>query len=156
MQLQLIAVGTRQPSWVDEGYRDYADRLAGEFSLTLREVKAEPRTLGKTVEAMMQAEAQRIRQAMLPSALLVVLDEYGRALTSTGLADQLRRWQQDHAAVSFVIGGPDGLDPSLKSQAGSALRLSDLTLAHGLARVVLAEQLYRAVSILSGHPYHRP
>ncbi|MEY2777177.1 MAG: rRNA ((1915)-N(3))-methyltransferase RlmH [Pseudomonadota bacterium] len=156
MQLQLLAVGTKQPSWVDEAYKDYAGRLVGEFPLTLKEIKAEPRTLGKTVESMMQAEASRIRQAVLPQSMLVVLDERGRSLTSVGLADQLRRWQQSFSAVSFVIGGPDGLDPDLKAEAGFSLRLSDLTLAHGLARVLLAEQLYRAWSILAGHPYHRP
>jgi len=155
MQLQLLAVGAKQPAWVDEAYREYAGRLVGEFPLTLREIKAEPRTLGKTVEAMMQAEAQRIRQAMQPGALLVVLDERGRSLSSTGLADQLQRWKQAYGSVCFVIGGPDGLDPNLQAEAGFSLRLSDFTLAHGLARVLLAEQLYRAWSITAGHPYHR-
>jgi 23S rRNA (pseudouridine1915-N3)-methyltransferase len=155
MQMQLIAVGTRQPAWVEEAYREYASRLVGEFPLTLREIKAEPRSLGKSVAAMMQAEAQRIRQALPAGAMLIILDERGRAVTSQGLAQLLTQWKQSHGSVSFVIGGPDGLDPSLKAEADLALRLSDFTLPHGMARVLLAEQLYRAWSIQAGHPYHR-
>ncbi|CAM8623263.1 COG1576 Uncharacterized conserved protein [Burkholderiales bacterium] len=155
MQLHLIAVGTKQPHWVDEAYREYASRFPGEFPLTLKEIKAEPRTLGKTVEAMMQSEATRIRQALATGSLLVTLDERGRTLTSVALAQQLDRWRLDQSAVSFVIGGPDGLDPGLKAEAALSIRLSDFTLPHGMARVLLTEQLYRAWSILTGHPYHR-
>jgi 23S rRNA (pseudouridine1915-N3)-methyltransferase len=104
---------------------------------------------------MMQAEAARIRQALATGSLLVTLDERGRTLTSVALAQQLDRWRLDQSAVSFVIGGPDGLDPGLKAEAALSIRLSDFTLPHGMARVLLAEQLYRAWSILTGHPYHR-
>ncbi|MEY3572189.1 MAG: 23S rRNA (pseudouridine(1915)-N(3))-methyltransferase RlmH [Burkholderiaceae bacterium] len=155
MQLHLLAVGTKQPRWVEEAYREYADRFPGEFPLTLKEIKAEPRTLGKTVEAMMQAEASRVRQALPPGSLLVTLDEHGKTLTSVALAQQLDRWRLNQHTVSFVIGGPDGLDPTLKSESACSLRLSDFTLPHGMARVILVEQLYRAWSILAGHPYHR-
>jgi 23S rRNA (pseudouridine1915-N3)-methyltransferase len=104
---------------------------------------------------MMAAEAQRLRAAMPAHARVVALDEHGQRLTSEGLAQQLSDWREQADPVVFLIGGPDGLDASLKREARLLLRLSDFTLPHGMARVLLAEQLYRAWSIGSGHPYHR-
>lgn len=155
MQLVLIAVGTKQPHWVNEAYADYAGRMPPDYPLILREVKAEPRTLGKSVEAMMAAEADRIRAALPMHARLVVLDEMGSRLTSTALSERLAIWSEQTDPVALVIGGPDGLHESIKSGAREKIRLSDLTLPHGMVRVLMAEQLYRAWSILKGHPYHR-
>ncbi|MFM1788226.1 MAG: hypothetical protein RLZZ166_693 [Pseudomonadota bacterium] len=155
MQMVLIAVGTKQPQWVNEAYADYADRMPPEYPLNLKEVKAEPRTLGKSVEAMMAAEADRIRAAMPAHARLVVLDETGSRLTSTALSERLASWTEQSDPVVIVIGGPDGLHESIKSAAKEKIRLSDMTLPHGMVRVLMAEQLYRAHSILKGHPYHR-
>ncbi|MFZ9141062.1 MAG: 23S rRNA (pseudouridine(1915)-N(3))-methyltransferase RlmH [Burkholderiaceae bacterium] len=155
MQMVLIAVGTKQPQWVNEAYADYADRMPPEYPLILKEVKAEPRTLGKSVEAMMAAEADRIRAAMPAHARLVVLDEMGSRLTSTALSERLASWSEQSDPVVIVIGGPDGLHESIKSAAKEKIRLSDMTLPHGMVRVLMAEQLYRAHSILKGHPYHR-
>ena len=155
MQLVLIAVGSKQPQWVNEAYADYASRMPPEYPLILKEVKAESRTLGKSAEAMMAAEAERILSTLPAHARLVILDELGTRLTSVALSERLSSWAETNDPVALVIGGPDGLHPDLKAKAAEKIRLSDMTLPHGMARVLLAEQLYRAHSILKGHPYHR-
>ena len=155
MQLILIAVGSKQPQWVNEAYADYAGRMPPEYPLILKEVKAESRTLGKSVDAMMAAEADRIRAAVPTHARLVILDELGTRLTSMALSERLASWAETNDPVAIVIGGPDGLHPDLKTKAAEKIRLSDMTLPHGMVRVLMAEQLYRAHSILKGHPYHR-
>jgi 23S rRNA (pseudouridine1915-N3)-methyltransferase len=118
-------------------------------------VKAEPRSSGKTAVQLMAAEAQRIEAVLPKSARRVVLDEHGTRLGTAQLADRLRFWLGDGRDVALLVGGADGLDATLKSSADEALRLSDLTLPHALARVLLAEALYRAWSTTAGHPYHR-
>ncbi len=155
MKLFIAAVGTRMPSWVNEGYAEYARRMPRELPLELIEVKAESRAEGKTAAAMMAAEAMRLRSAIPPRARVLALDERGKELTTLNLADRLRCWMAEGDDVIFLVGGPDGLDPGLKSEAGELLRLSGLTLPHALVRVVLAEALYRAASVIRGHPYHR-
>ena len=155
MQMTILAVGTRQPAWVDAAVVDYCRRLPPDLALAVKEVKAESRTTGKSAAVMMAAEAQRLRAAMPAHARVVALDEHGQRLTSEDLAEQLSDWRTQMDPVVFLIGGPDGLDASLKKEARLLLRLSDFTLPHGMARVLLAEQLYRAWSIGSGHPYHR-
>jgi 23S rRNA (pseudouridine1915-N3)-methyltransferase len=143
------------PHWVDEGFAEYAKRMPREMPLQLVEVKPEPRSTGKPVAAMTKAEAERLR-AVLPShRRLVVLDERGSDETTRGLAERLERWTGLGDDVVFVIGGPDGLDAGIKKEADETLRLSSLTLPHGMARVILAEALYRAASLMKGHPYHR-
>jgi 23S rRNA (pseudouridine1915-N3)-methyltransferase len=155
VKLLVIAVGQRQPAWAETAYDDYAKRFPPELKLELKAVKAEPRTLGKSTEALLAAEAQRMEAALPKSARRVALDERGARLTTLELADRLRFWLGDGDDVAFLIGGPDGLDPGLKHGADEALRLSDLTLPHALVRVLLAEALYRAWSVTAGHPYHR-
>ena len=155
MQMTILAVGGRQPDWVNDAVADYCRRMPPELPLQVKELKAEPRTTGKTPAAMMAAEAQRIRAALPPHARVVALDEHGQRLTSEALSIQLTGWRENADPLIFLIGGPDGLDAELKKEAGLLLRLSDFTLPHGMARVLLAEQLYRAWSIGSGHPYHR-
>lgn len=150
-----MAVGTRLPDWMEAGVAEYARRMPRELPMDLVEVKAEPRTVGKPTAAMMAAEAVRIRAALPARCRRVVLDERGRDLTTRDLAGRIEAWMQGGDDVAFLIGGPDGLDPGLKAEADETLRLSALTLPHGLARVVLAEGLYRAASLLKGHPYHR-
>jgi 23S rRNA (pseudouridine1915-N3)-methyltransferase len=151
----VVAVGTRMPSWVTEGYRDYAKRMPPGTAIELVEVKAEARTSGKTVAQMLTAEAQRIRAALPKAARVIALDERGKELSTCGMAVQIEAWAQERGPVAFLIGGADGLDAALKKAAAMQLRLSSMTLPHGLARVLLAEQLYRALSIIGGHPYHR-
>ena len=155
MKLIIIAVGARMPSWVSEGYREYAKRMPPRTTMQLVEIKPEARASGKTVAQMLAAEAVRIRAALPKGARIVVLDERGKDLNTIGLSVQLDAWMQEGGAVAFLIGGADGLDAALKKSCALQLRLSSLTLPHGLARVLLAEQIYRALSIIGGHPYHR-
>lgn len=155
MRLLIAAVGHRMPDWVDAGFTEYAKRMPRDLSLDLLAVKAEPRSTGKTVVAMMAAEAERLRAALPSRCRRVVLDERGAELTTRALADRLGNWTQAGDDVAFLIGGPDGLDAQLKAEAHESMRLSALTLPHGLVRVILAEALYRAVSLHKGHPYHR-
>ena len=155
MRLLVAAVGTRMPSWAEEAFAEFARRMPRELPLELKEIKAEPRSGGKPAEALMAAEAGRIRAALPARCRLVALDERGADLSTRELAGRLRQWMETGDDVAFVIGGPDGLAPDLKAAAAEILRLSSLTLPHALARVVLAEALYRATSLLKNHPYHR-
>jgi 23S rRNA (pseudouridine1915-N3)-methyltransferase len=155
MKLLLVAVGQRMPAWAETAYEDYAKRFPPDLPLTLKAVKTEPRTQGKPVPALMAAEKSRIEAALPKGVRRVVLDEHGARLTTVQLAARLQAWQHDGRDVALLIGGPDGLDPELQASADEALRLSDLTLPHAFARVLLAEALYRAWSLNAGHPYHR-
>lgn len=155
MKLYVAAVGIRMPGWVEAGFQEYAKRFPRDCSLELVEVRAEPRTTGKTPAVMMELEAARLRQAIAPRTRLVVLDERGEDMTSRSLAERLQKWQDSGDDVAFVIGGPDGLAPALKQSAHETMRLSSLTLPHAMVRVMLAEALYRAWSLLNNHPYHR-
>jgi len=154
MKLWLVAVGQRQPAWAKTAYADFAKRFPPEMRLELKAVKAEPRG-GKTAEQLMAAEAARLEAAVPRGARRVVLDERGTRLTTTQLAQRLTAWQHDGRDVALLIGGPDGLDATLKASADETLRLSDLTLPHAFVRVLLAEALYRAWTVMVNHPYHR-
>jgi len=157
MRLLVAAVGQRQPAWAETAWDDFAKRFPAECRLELKALKAEPRA-GKTAAQCMAAEAQRFEAALLSSAKgarRVVLDERGARLTTAQLAERLKFWLGDGRDVVLLIGGPDGLDPALKASADETMRLSDLTLPHAFARVLLAEALYRAWSLTAGHPYHR-
>lgn len=155
MRLVVVAIGQRQPAWADAAWDDFAKRLPPEMRLELKSLKAEPRTGGKPLGALKAAEAQRIHAALPKGARRVVLDERGERVTTAQLARRLAFWKGDGRDVAFVIGGPDGLDEAVVAGADETLRLSDLTLPHALARVLLAEALYRAWSLDAGHPYHR-
>jgi len=154
MKLWLVAVGQRQPAWAETAYADFAKRFPPEMRLELKAVKAEPRG-SKTAEQLMAAEAARLEAAVPRGARRVVLDERGTRLTTTQLAQRLTAWQHDGRDVALLIGGPDGLDATLKASADETLRLSDLTLPHAFVRVLLAEALYRAWTVMVNHPYHR-
>ncbi|MBI5900668.1 MAG: 23S rRNA (pseudouridine(1915)-N(3))-methyltransferase RlmH [Rhodocyclales bacterium] len=155
MRLIVAAVATRPPDWVVAGWNDYAKRMPRELPLELLEIKPEPRTTGKTPEAMMALEAARIDARLPAGCRRIALDERGEAPTTRQLAERLGKWMAGGTDVAFIIGGPDGLDPRIKDTAHETLRLSSLTLPHALVRVVLAEALYRAHSVTKGHPYHR-
>lgn len=154
MKLLLAAVGQRQPSWAETAYDDFAKRFPPEMRLELKAVKAETRG-SKTAEQLMAAEATRLEAALPKGVRRVVLDERGTRLTTVQLAARMEAWQHDGRDVALLIGGPDGLDPALKATADETLRLSDLTLPHAFVRVLLAEALYRAWTVLVNHPYHR-
>ena len=153
MKLRVVALGHRMPAWVAAGWDDYARRMPREFALELTALKPEPRD-GKPTERVLAAEATRIAAACR-GAPMVALDERGRPWTTRELAEHLASWRETAREVIFVIGSADGLAPSMKRGAAAVVALSALTLPHGLVRVLLAEQLYRAASILTGHPYHR-
>ena len=155
MRLVLVAIGQRQPAWADAAYEDFAKRFPPELKLELKAIKAEPRTSGKTAEQMMVAEAQRIEAAIPKGARRIILDERGHQRTTMQLAERLKLWMSEGRDAVLIIGGPDGLSPALKATADETLRLSDLTLPHAFARVLLAEGLYRAWTVMVNHPYHR-
>jgi len=155
LRLYIVAVGNKAPAWVVDGYTEYAKRMPPEARVELIEVKPEPREAGKTPAQMMAAEARRILAAVPAGAKLVALDERGKDLSTRDLAARISTWQREGDDIALVIGGPDGLADEVKSRAVLLLRLSSLTLPHALVRVILAEALYRAVSLNQGHPYHR-
>ncbi|MBI5660444.1 MAG: 23S rRNA (pseudouridine(1915)-N(3))-methyltransferase RlmH [Nitrosomonadales bacterium] len=155
MKLLILAVGTRMPEWITAGFNEYAKRLPREAKLELREIKPEPRTTGKIAAQIREAEAGRILAALPADCLRIVLDERGPHLTTRQLSLQMQEWMRGGRDVAFVIGGADGLHEQVKSGIRQHLALSAMTLPHGLARVLLAEQLYRAYSLLHNHPYHR-
>jgi 23S rRNA (pseudouridine1915-N3)-methyltransferase len=154
MKLRVVALGHRMPAWISAGWNDYARRMPREFALELVELKPEPRDHGKPVPQVLAAEALRIRAAC-KDAQVVAMDERGRPWTTRLLAETLSRWRDDARDAAFVIGSADGLAEPVKRDAAAVVALSALTLPHGLVRVIIAEQLYRAVSLLSHHPYHR-
>ncbi|MFN9504946.1 MAG: 23S rRNA (pseudouridine(1915)-N(3))-methyltransferase RlmH [Rubrivivax sp.] len=155
MRLIVAAVGQRQPAWAEAAWDDFAKRFPPECRLELKVLKAEPRSGGKTAEQCKAAEAQRVELSLPKGVRRVVLDERGTRLTTVQLAERLRFWMGDGRDVALLVGGPDGLDASLKASADENFRLSDLTLPHAMARVLLVEALYRAWSLTAGHPYHR-
>lgn len=155
MKLLILAVGHKMPAWVNEGFGEYTKRMPREARIELVEIKPEKRAGGKTREQIHEAERSRIEAALPADCIRVVLDEHGKDWSTLELADELKDWMRGGRDVAFVIGGADGLHPEVKRQANRLWSLSRLTLPHGLVRVVLAEQLYRAVTVIQNHPYHR-
>lgn len=155
MALNIIAVGTRMPGWVQQGVAEYTRRMPAYCAVNWQEIKPQARGAATGAQAGMTKEAERIRKALPRQGWLVLLDETGQRQSTRDLATRLSAWQTMGRPVSLLIGGADGVDPALKAEADETLRLSDLTLPHPLVRVLLAEQLYRAWSILDNHPYHR-
>jgi len=154
MKLWLVAVGQHQPDWAEAAYQEFAKRFPPELRLELKACKAESRN-GRNSAQIVAAEAQRIENSIPRGARRVVLDEHGDRLSTQRLAQRLVAWKGDGRDVALIVGGPDGLAPALKASADETLRLSDLTLPHAIARVLLAEALYRAWSVTVNHPYHR-
>jgi 23S rRNA (pseudouridine1915-N3)-methyltransferase len=153
MKLFVVAVGHRMPAWVDAGFAEYAARMPREMRVELIALKPAARSAG-TGRAV-ESEGKRIRAAVPAGCTTVALDERGAPFTTTELARRLARWRQSGHSIAFLVGGADGLAEDVKKSSDAVWSLSALTLPHGLARVVLAEQLYRAASILHNHPYHR-
>lgn len=155
MKLTLIAVGHKMPGWVNAAYEDYARRMPPDMLFALHEIKPGHRVAGEDGARARQQEAERILASLPAGCVPVVLDERGMQATTRELAEWIRSWMNEGVSPAFVIGGADGLDDNVKARAHKLLGVSRLTLPHALVRVLLAEQLYRAVSILKGHPYHR-
>ncbi len=154
MHITVVAVGLRQPAWADEAVRDYLGRFPKDFTVVVKEVKAEPRA-GQPAAKLMQLEAERLRKAIPAGDIVVAMDEHGRDFTTMDFAKKVDGWKNEGCGVTFLIGGADGLDPELKKGCRMMLRLSSMTLPHAFARVMLVEQIYRAWSILNIHPNHR-
>jgi 23S rRNA (pseudouridine1915-N3)-methyltransferase len=152
--VRVIAIGTRMPGWVTEGSDEYLKRMPRELSVELVELPASKRTRD-TAELRMLDEATAIERRLKPQDLIVALDIDGKTVSTENIADALSSWQAEGAKVAFIIGGPDGLHPTVKARASARWSLGRITLPHPLVRVILAEQLYRACSINAGHPYHR-
>jgi|ERR1043166_4783965 23S rRNA (pseudouridine1915-N3)-methyltransferase len=155
MRLLVIAVSARQPAWIEAGFEEYARRMPREARIELIRIKPERRTSQASDERLLAGEAVRITAALPRASLRIVLDERGDSIDTALFARRMQSWMSAGREVAFLIGGADGLARSVKDSADAALSLSPMTLPHGLARVLLAEQLYRAVSILQHHPYHR-
>lgn len=155
MKLQLVAVGTKMPSWVTTGFQEYQRRFPRDIPLELIEISAGKRGKNADIERILQREGEQMLAAVSKSACIVTLDIPGRPWTTPQLATELERWQMDGRDVAILIGGPEGLAPACKAAAEQSWSLSTLTLPHPLVRVVAAESLYRAWSLNNNHPYHR-
>jgi len=155
MKIHLIAVGEKMPRWVQDGYNEYAKRLPPECALDLIEIQAGKRGKNADVARIMRDESQRLLTAVPKGATVVALEVGGRSWSTEELAGKLDTWMGSGQDVALLVGGPDGLTDAARAAAGQLWSLSALTLPHPLVRVVLAEQLYRAWSILRNHPYHR-
>ncbi len=153
MRLFIVAVGHRMPAWVEAGFNEYAGRMPREMRVELIALKPAPRSGG--ARRAIETEGERIVAALPGNCARIALDEHGAAVTTKELARRLASWRQNGRNIAFLIGGADGLAESVKKFSDAVWSLSPMTLPHGLARVVLAEQLYRASSILHNHPYHR-
>ena len=155
MKFRLLAVGTRMPSWVDTGVLEYTRRLPADFALQIHQVPLARRGKSIGVAQALDREAAAIEARLEPGDYLVALDVEGRKFDTRGLADRLDRLRSAGSSVALLVGGPDGLSPALMDRAAERWSLSDLTLPHPLVRIVLAEQFYRAWTLLNNHPYHR-
>src|SRR6187455_2234382 len=155
MKFIICSVGHRMQPWAAAAFEEYAKRMPHEAGIELVEIKPEKRGNGKTTAQLLVAEGARIRGAIPPRCRVVAMDERGSQWTTSMLADSIVKWMTNGSDTAFIIGGADGLDPGIKRSADQVLALSALTLPHGFVRVLLAEQLYRAVSLIKGHPYHR-
>jgi len=155
MNISLIAIGTRMPEWVNEGYREYARRLPRECRLKLTEIPLGQRARSKTVERAVAEEGKRMLAEISPGEHVIALDVKGRNWSTEQLAVQFQQWMLEGRGISLLVGGPDGLSAPCLERAQQRWSLSPLTLPHALVRVLLAEQLYRAWTVTVGHPYHR-
>lgn len=155
MKIQIVAIGNKMPAWVQQGYQQYAARLTGEVKLELCEVAACKRGKNADINKILADEGKRMLEKIPPRVPIICLDVIGKQLDTPALAAKLQSWQAQGSDVALLIGGPEGLAPSVRERAMDGISLSKLTLPHPLVRVVLAEALYRAYSLSIGHPYHR-
>ncbi len=155
MQINLIAMGQKMPHWVNEAYADYAKRLPTHFALHLIELPSKKRLKNSPIGPILAEEARLIEKAIPPLQEVIALDRLGKNISTQELANHLQTYQDRNQSMSLIIGGPEGLDATLLKKADKIWSLSALTLPHPLVRVLVAEQIYRAFTILTNHPYHR-
>ncbi|GAC14922.1 23S rRNA (pseudouridine(1915)-N(3))-methyltransferase RlmH [Aliiglaciecola lipolytica] len=155
MRIQLVAVGTKMPAWVETGYREYERRFSGDLVLSLTEIPAGKRGKNADIKRILQKEGELTLNAVPKGNKIVTLEVTGKALTTPDLAQHLAAWQMDGRDISLLIGGPEGLAPECIQASEQKWSLSALTLPHPLVRIIVAESLYRAWSVNANHPYHR-
>lgn len=155
MRIKLIAVGTKMPSWVEQGYQEYARRMPADFSLQLVEIPPGHRGKGADIQKAMRKEGELMMAAIPAKDKVIALEVLGKPWSTEQLADKAGQWRMEGYNISLLVGGPDGLAPECVARADAKWSLSALTLPHPLVRVLLSEQLYRAWSIINNHPYHR-
>jgi 23S rRNA (pseudouridine1915-N3)-methyltransferase len=154
MKLKIISVGHKMPNWVELACAEYIKRMPRELTVEVIEIKPDKRSDGKKNPAVQGAEAQRILK-VANKDYIIACDENGKEKTTIALATMMKSWQEMRRDISIVVGGADGLDPSLIKHADFCWSLSKLTLPHAFVRVLLTEQLYRAYTVIQNHPYHR-
>ncbi len=155
MRLRLVAVGTRMPEWIDTGFTDYAKRIAGVLKFSLEQIEPARRRAGVPAARAIAQEGERLLAAVRAADFVVALDERGREWSTRELADWLAQRMEEGRDVALLVGGADGLSPAVRARADQIWSLSRLTLPHALVRVLVAEQIYRAQTLLRNHPYHR-
>lgn len=155
MRVQIIAMGDRMPGWVQQGYNEYIKRIGAGINIDLVEISSEKRGKSSDVQRIMQKETERMRQNIPKGHYVIALDKEGKSWSTEDLADKIAAWQQDGTSISFLIGGPEGMTRELLEQADARISFSAMTFPHPVVRIILAEQLYRAYSILTHHPYHK-
>ena len=155
MRIQILAVGQKMPGWIETGYKEYAQRMPAEAKLELKEIAPGKRGKNADISRILEEEGERIRAAIPKSSHIVVLDVKGRSYSTEQLAQRMNDWMHSGQDICLLIGGPEGLSEHCRSLANEKWSLSALTFPHPLVRVILAEQLYRAWSVLRNHPYHR-
>lgn len=155
MRIRIIAVGSRQPAWVDQAVDEYLKRIRPPWRVELIALEAAPRSATRGAAAALQREGERVIAALRERERIVLLDELGKLCTTREFASRLMQTAGESPDLALMIGGPDGHASVVRERASESWSLSKLTLPHGLARVLLAEQLYRAQSLQFGHPYHR-
>ncbi|MCF7971331.1 MAG: 23S rRNA (pseudouridine(1915)-N(3))-methyltransferase RlmH [Methylococcaceae bacterium] len=155
MQIHLITIGQKMPGWVKQGYDEYAKRMPRECELILKEIPAGKRGKNSDVNRIVRDEGERMLAALPKSCLIVTLDIPGKPWTTPNVSEAMRDWLDSGQDIALLIGGPEGLADSVKQAANQSWSLSKLTLPHPLVRIVVAEQIYRAWSIINNHPYHR-
>jgi len=155
VKIHLIAVGKKMPEWINNGYTEFSKRMPPELQINLIEITPSTRNKSTPIEKNIKEEGERIQSAIPTNTKLIILDEKGKDFSSIELSKKIEGWLSVGQDIALVVGGADGIDPDIKQQADEKWSLSSFTLPHALVRVVVAEQLYRAWSILQGHPYHR-
>jgi 23S rRNA (pseudouridine1915-N3)-methyltransferase len=155
MQIKLIAVGTKMPEWVIQGFETYQQRLPADYQLTLCEIPAKKRSKTANLTQLIESEQAAIEKMIPNDALTIALDRNGQVIDTQKIADALLNWHDQSQNICIIIGGPEGLQPSWLKNVHFCWSLSSLTLPHPMVRIIIAEQVYRAWSILNNHPYHR-
>jgi 23S rRNA (pseudouridine1915-N3)-methyltransferase len=155
MKIRLIAVGTKMPAWVTQGYQEYARRMPPDMALELCEIQPGQRGKGRDVARAMQKEGDAMLAAIAPSDYVVALEVLGKSWTTEQLSSQMESWRMNGRDIALLVGGPEGLDQRCVARADIKWSLSPLTLPHPMVRLLVSEQLYRGWSIINNHPYHR-